>query len=131
VKRHFSNLMVMVLTLLSVALFFISAFDLVEMITDNSGGRDMIWVDEKTGAWGRLSPSEFQLWRLKWEVTLSVLSITFTLLPFFRLRRYLRELNATRRLSMLRCPSCGYDLRATPDRCPECGKVPEKVNSKL
>jgi hypothetical protein len=44
----------------------------------------------------------------------------FAVLPALRAFQMIR---ARRRFAEGCCPSCGYDLRATPDRCPECGLV--------
>lgn len=46
-------------------------------------------------------------------------------LPIYALTRLLRlKRRMRRRIANDLCPSCGYDLRASPDRCPECGAVP-------
>jgi hypothetical protein len=49
-----------------------------------------------------------------WEM-----AIGSSCIPLLTVARYLG-----RRRPLGLCLTCGYDLRATPDRCPECGEIP-------
>jgi hypothetical protein len=45
-------------------------------------------------------------------------------LPSFWLIRFWRQKTQQRDIDAGRCANCSYDLRATPNRCPECGCKP-------
>jgi hypothetical protein len=92
-----------------------------------------VWYLDRRPAWQRIWPG---FW---WAIGTSVVSLGFGVLsetfgwtvfllvmavPFglqsvaFRERR----IRDNRIMSGL-CPNCGYDIRGTPERCPECGSL--------
>ena len=60
-----------------------------------------------------------------WRISYGWLVLVALIAPVCHARRFIR-----RRLEPPDpniCATCGYDLRATPDRCPECGKAPVRT----
>jgi hypothetical protein len=92
------------------------------------------WVDKHTWngfAWrstyvrdpnGVFDSSSFEL-----VLPQGFILLCLALLPGIVLYRTLRNI----RKRSGRCVTCGYDLRATPDRCPECGTVPSVPAARL
>jgi hypothetical protein len=72
------------------------------------------------------------VWSSKaWIVSVphSALAVTLAVPPAVWVALRLRLYRRSRRRARRQCPVCGYDLRATPNRCPECGSIPEKVKA--
>jgi hypothetical protein len=64
--------------------------------------------------------NEYRYAITNWSIQVPWLLITavvFLPAAMIVIQQFLRQ----RRVAAGRCTACGYDLRATPERCPECG----------
>ena len=103
---------------------FIGAYP-VTMPTDDEWAETMDEVGHARVGWTRAgfgvalgvtdAPSQLEVFVPTW-LAVAVLLAPLPLLTVGRLRR-------GRRVAVGLCASCGYDLRATPGRCPECGNL--------
>jgi hypothetical protein len=92
------------------------------LLCTDSGMTEVFW-ERGQFAWWRRSRPDGVVYAMAiapfWSLTLAAtaLPLTWTTLRFRSRRRQRRN------VSQGHCPICNYDLRATPDRCPECGTV--------
>jgi len=85
-------------------------------------------VIEFFGTWSPDEKDKHPFETTHYSVRYWMLALAAGLLPSawltFRLPPILRQRVRSQRQERRQCPNCGYDLRATPDRCPECGAAP-------
>jgi hypothetical protein len=88
-------------------------------------GTERFVIDRPLVTFEDSNPDPFVLprtWRSVW-IPFWLVALVTAILPtrWFILRR--RNQRRRHRMLMGLCPTCSYDLRATPGRCPECGAV--------
>jgi hypothetical protein len=86
------------------------------------GGFEMSWLDRSYASrWGYPvgTPMYWNFHIHDWAIVL--------LATLLATGSVVGHLIGAPRLSQGLCPACGYDLRATPDRCPECGAMAQRV----
>jgi hypothetical protein len=86
--------------------------------------------------WWTTQPDEASspsFWRIPYKVGAPAwfvlpVSVLGCIWAAIQVARRWERLVATRHAAQGHCQGCGYDLRATPDRCPECGRTTRKSN---
>ena len=69
-------------------------------------------------AFGYWAAPSWNTHAVEYEMHYWLVTALFAIAPAARLIKAVRR---RRRFAAGHCPTCGYDLRATPNRCPECG----------
>jgi hypothetical protein len=82
---------------------------------DHTSGTDTYSMSAQPKGWLTSSYDRLELAAPIWPGLLCAIP------PGLWLIRRVRRLRARRNTRRGLCASCGYDLRATPDQCPECG----------
>ena len=72
------------------------------------------------------SPAKGQVAQIDGRMPYWVLVTLLSLLPILWIARFRRQRARDRLNPSEFCIRCGYDLRATPQQCPECGVIPQK-----
>jgi hypothetical protein len=75
------------------------------------------WLQRDNVGWGNLAGKSTWIAIPHWFLSLLTASIAA-----WSGRKLRRNRAAVRWRAQGRCERCGYDIRATPDRCPECGQ---------
>lgn len=80
--------------------------------------RHFYYTSDEMPGWDREFFTDYRVW--SFSIPHPYFLVFFSLLPAICIYRHYR-----RRSQFLpgHCGKCGYDLRATPKRCPECGTV--------
>ena len=102
----------------------VTALAALMLAGDIEADKELLGITVATGRHGNNGRVLFLLFRDYYPVAL------FALLPVIRFCSWsYRRTRSRQREAPHRCANCNYDLRATPDRCPECGTIPTKVKA--
>jgi hypothetical protein len=94
-------------------------FDWVRYASRYGDGELRAW--RNSGPGGERGLTSLTVDRLGFALPLWLVALCCLLPPAFWCVRVARHVTARRKARLGLCPACGYDLRATPERCPECG----------